>query len=58
MAKSIKKMVAKQEYQERVNPGHKKAYVQPLRPRSTVFKSKKAYDRKGTKKAIAEACSW
>lgn len=59
MSKSIKKLVEKQEYQARVNPNpNKKAYVQPLRPRSTVFKSKKAYDRKNTRKEIARACEW
>lgn len=59
MSKSIKQLVAKQEYQARVNPNpNKKAYVQPLRPRSTVFKSKKQYDRKQTRKAIAQACEW
>lgn len=59
MSKSIKQLVAKQEYQARVNPNpNKKAYAQPLRPRSTVFKSKKQYDRKQTRKAIAQACEW
>ena len=42
---SLKKQIKKIEYQNKVNPGHKTTYQQPLRPRSTVFKSKKDYNR-------------
>ena len=45
-AKALKKVQA----QEKAN-ARKEAYVQPLRPRSTVFKSKKDYNRKDGKKA-------
>ena len=37
------------EHQNKVNPGHKEKYVQPLRPRSAVFKSKKTYNRQNDK---------
>ena len=39
------KYLKKIEYQEKNNPGHKTSYTPPLRPRSTVFKSRKTYDR-------------
>ena len=57
MSKSFAKMVREEEARVKREQA-KKPYVQPLRPRSTVFKNKKAYDRKGTKKAIAEACNY
>lgn len=46
-AKYLKKIAI----QEKAN-AKKEAYVQPLRPRSTVFKSKKDYNRANGKKAI------
>lgn len=49
---STKKFMEKLERQARTNPGHKTKYVQPLRPRSTVFKSKKAYNRQASKRAV------
>lgn len=54
--KSMKKYMKKLEIQERTNPGHKTAYVPPLRPRSTSFHSKKEYNRQRAKmEARAEA---
>ena len=52
---SIKKMIEKTEHQNKVNPGHKSSYNQPLRPRSTKFELKTAYKRSNNKKAIREA---
>lgn len=51
---SIKKMVKKIEHQDKVNPGHKKPYEQPLRPRATAFSTKKQYNRQKMKKEIKE----
>ena len=51
---SVKKIVEKIEYQDKVNPGHKKPYEQLLRPRATVFSTKKQYNRQKTKKEIKE----
>lgn len=45
MKTSVNKMMKKLEHQNKVNPGHKTSYEQPSRPRATVFKSKKAYNR-------------
>lgn len=45
--KALKKVQA----QEKAN-AKKTAYVQPLRPRSTVFSTKKDYKRADAKKAI------
>ena len=57
--KSVKKLMEKQAYQARVNPNpNKKAYVQPLRPRSVVITPKTVYDRKNTRREIARACEW
>ena len=42
---NINKQIKKFNHQEKVNPGHKVAYQQPSRPRSTVFRSKKDYNR-------------
>lgn len=52
MKTSMKKLMAKFEHQNKVNPGHKTTYVQPLRPRSAVFNSKKIYNRKNLEKII------
>ena len=56
--KSMKKYMEKLEHQEKVNPGHKTTYEQPLRPRATVFKSKKNYNRQRAnmefRKVVAE----
>lgn len=41
----MKKYTEKLVHQAKVNPGHKAKYIQPLRPRSTVFNSKKEYKR-------------
>lgn len=46
---NINKQIKKLNHQEKVNPGHKVAYQQPLRPRSTVFKTKKDYNRQQDK---------
>lgn len=46
---NINKQMKKIEHQNKVNPGHKEKYVQPLRPRSAVFKSKKDYNRQNDK---------
>lgn len=43
------KVLKKLDYQNKVNPGHKKKYEPPLRPRSTTFKSKKDYNRQQDK---------
>lgn len=51
---SVKKIVEKIEHQDKVNPGHKKPYEQPLRPRATVFSTKKQYNRQKMKKEIKE----
>lgn len=51
---SIKKIMEKIEHQNKVNPGHKSAYASPLRPRATVFSTKKQYNRQKTKKEIKE----
>lgn len=48
----MNKLMKKIEHQNKVNPGHKTKYEQPLRPRSTVFKSKKTYNRQNDKLAI------
>lgn len=50
--RNMNKLMKKIEHQNKVNPGHKTKYEQPLRPRSTVFKSKKTYNRKNDKLAI------
>lgn len=48
-----KKYLKKLEQQNKTNPGHKNdSYVPPLRPRSTVFKSKKDYNRTKNKEDI------
>ena len=49
---SMKKMMEKIEHQSKVNPGHKSSYEQPLRPRATVFSSKKAYNRQKNKRSL------
>lgn len=49
-AKALKKEIAKANANAR-----KEAYVQPLRPRSTVFKSKKDYNRAESKRALRNA---
>lgn len=49
------KYIKKIKHQEKVNPGHKTIYNQPLRPRSTSFKLKTAYNRQNNKKVIKEA---
>lgn len=51
---SIKKIMEKIEHQNKVNPGHKSSYEQPLRPRATVFSTKKQYNRQKAKKEIKE----
>ena len=51
---SIKKMIEKTEHQNKVNPGHKSSYDQPLRHHATVFMSKKTYNRHSTKKEVME----
>lgn len=55
MGRSPKKQIEKEEYQNKVNPGHKQKYDPPLRPRSTIFKSKKDYNRQNNKKDIEDA---
>lgn len=57
MRKSVKKMVDKLAYQEKVNPGHKTKYSPPPRPRSTSFELKTKYKRANNKKVIKEACN-
>lgn len=47
--RDARKRVAKEEYQNKVNPGHKQKYQPPLRPRSTVFKSGKRQSRQQDK---------
>ena len=49
------KYIEKSKYQDKVNPGHKVTYEQPLRPRSTSFKLKTKYNRANNKKVIQEA---
>lgn len=56
MSDKTKKAIAKIEYQDKVNPGHKTRYDRPPRPRSAVFKSDKDYDRNKNKKEIDDAC--
>lgn len=56
MSDKTKKMIAKSEYQAKVNPGHKTKYDRPPRPRSAVFRSDKDYDRSQNKKEIDDAC--
>ncbi len=51
---SIKKIMEKIEHQNKVNPGNKSSYEQPLRPRATVFSTKKQYNRQKAKKEIKE----
>ncbi len=51
---SIKKIMEKIEHQNKVNPGHKSSYEQPLRPRATVFSTKKQYNRQKVKKETKE----
>lgn len=51
---SVKKIMEKIKYQNKVNPGHKSSYEQPLRPRSTSFSTKKQYNRQKSKKEIKE----
>lgn len=51
---SIKKIMEKIEHQNKVNPGHKSSYEQPLRPRATVFSTKKQYNRQKSKKELKE----
>jgi acetaldehyde dehydrogenase (acetylating) len=51
---SVKKIVEKIEHQDKVNPGHKKPYEPPLRPRATVFSTKKQHNRQKMKKEIKE----
>ena len=48
MAKSFSKMV-KEEQAKAKREQAKKPYIQPLRPRSTVFKSKKDFSRQRVK---------
>lgn len=43
--RNVNRQMEKIRYQNKVNPGHKTTYVQPLRPRATVFASKKHYKR-------------
>lgn len=56
MAKSFNKMVKEIEAKEKANKA-KTPYVQPLRPRATVFKTGKEYSRQRakqeTKKMVA-----
>ena len=56
MSRNPKKIIAKEEYQNKVNPGHKTKYEGPPRPRPAVFKSDKDYDRAHNKKEIDDAC--
>lgn len=51
---SVKKIVEKIEHQDKVNPGHKKPYEPPLRPRATVFSTKKQHNRQKMNKEIKE----
>lgn len=44
-----RKLIEKEAYQNKVNPGHKEPYKPPLRPRSAVFKTKKEYNRQQDK---------
>ena len=56
MKKSIKKMIEKSAYQDKVNPGRKKTPYQPLpRPRATSFKTGKEYSRAANKRMAREA---
>lgn len=53
---SVKKAMKKAEYQARVNPNpNRQAYAQPLRPRSTVFHTKKEYSRQRAKQETRRA---
>jgi uncharacterized C2H2 Zn-finger protein len=56
MSDKTRRAIRKQEYQDKVNPGHQTKYDQPPRPRSAVFKSDKDYDRSKNKKEIDDAC--
>ncbi len=54
--RSVRKQIAKEAYANRVNPNpNRQAYTQPLRPRSTVFKSKKDYNRQTAKQECRKA---
>ena len=56
---NINKQIKKFNHQEKVNPGHKVAYQQPLRPRSTVFRSKKDYNKQQDQINIKKGnCDW
>lgn len=56
---NINKQIKKFNHQEKVNPGHKVVYQQPLRPRSTVFRSKKDYNKQQDKINIKKGnCDW
>lgn len=52
--KSINKMIEKIKYQNKVNPGHKTTYDQPMRPRSAVFSTDKQYNRQKFRKETKE----
>ena len=54
MAKSFNKMVKELEVQAKREQA-KKPYVQPLRPRATVFKTGKEYSRQKTKQETRKA---
>ena len=54
MSKSFAKLVKAEEARVKREQA-KKPYVQPLRPRSTVFKSKKDYNRQASKAECRKA---
>ena len=54
MSKSFSKMVKEIERREKAEKA-KQPYIQPLRPRSTVFKSGKEYSRQKTKAETRKA---
>ncbi len=56
MTRNPKKIIAKEEYQNKVNSGHKTKYEKPPRPRPAVFRSDKDYDRARNKKDLDDAC--
>lgn|GEM_PF-2915556 len=56
MTRNPKKIIAKEKYQNKVNPGHKTKYERPLRPRPAVFRSDKDYDRAHNQKELDDAC--
>lgn len=56
MSRNPKKIIAKEEYQNKVNPRHKTKYERPLRPRPAVFRSDKDYDRAHNQKELDDAC--